>query len=560
MTPDLNHYDLWTGLLGGLALFLFGLDILTKALKSLAGDRLKGTLAKLTVNRFVGAGTGAAVTAVIQSSSVTTVLMVGLVSAGLMSMAQSVSVIMGANIGTTVTAQILAFKVTKIALPMIAAGFSMWFLSKNENIRRYGNMLLGLGLVFYGMTVMSGAMAPLRAYPPFLDFIAAMDNRYLSVLIGLAFTAVIQSSSATTGIIIVMAGQGLMDLPMAIAVVLGANVGTCVTAALAAIGKPREAVRAAAVHILFNIAGVLLWLWFIPELAEVARAISPDGAVPRQIANAHTLFNVANTFIFIWFNVQIAQLVEWLIPDRPMEDGAIKPKYLDRNLLSTPSMALEQVRLEIRRLGIRVNDMFGAVLPAVLCGSRQDLKTVRKMDEDVDALHGYIIEYLRLIGMGDLSSEETREFVSLMQVANDYEHAGDIIETDLVTIGLHRLDENMTVSEATDKVIRKVHGAVSGSLDKTLEAVSNRDSVLAGRVINMKGRINRLANAAASHCAERLIANKPDRLKAYVRETEIIEKFKHLYRLARRIAKTVKAGDGLGENKGKDGEKEKSEA
>ncbi len=543
MTPGLNHYDLWAGLLGGLALFLFGLDILTKALKALAGGRLKGTLAKLTANRFVGVGTGAAVTAVIQSSSVTTVLMVGLVSAGLMSMTQSVSVIMGANIGTTVTAQILAFKVTKIALPMVAAGFSMWFLSKNEKIRRYGGMVLGVGLVFYGMGVMSDAMAPLRSYPPFLDFIAAVDNRYLSVLIGLAFTAIIQSSSATTGIVIVMAGQGLMDLPMAIAVILGANVGTCVTAALAAIGKPREAVRAAAVHVLFNIAGVLLWLWFIPELAEAARVLSPEGAVPRQIANAHTLFNVANTFVFIWFNVQIAQFVEWLIPDKPMEDGVIRPKYLDRSLISTPSMALEQVRLETRRLANRVNDMFGAVLPAVLSGSPQDLKAVRRMDEDVDALHGHIIEYLRLIGMGDLSSEETEEFVSLMQVANDYEHAGDVIETDLVTIGLHRLDENVTVSEATDKVIRKMHGAVGDALDTAIEAVSGRDSALAARVISMKGRINRLARAAAAHCAERLIANEPDRLKAYVRETEIIEKFKHLYTLARRIAKTVKSGE-----------------
>ncbi|MCU7810233.1 MAG: Na/Pi cotransporter family protein, partial [Candidatus Thiodiazotropha sp. (ex Notomyrtea botanica)] len=290
-------------LFGGLALFLFGMEQMAGALKSVAGERMKLVLAKLTSNRFMGAITGAFVTAIIQSSSVTTVLVVGFISAGLMSMAQSVGVIMGANIGTTITAQIVAFKVTKYAMLMVAVGFSAWFFSKNEKIKHYGTMLMGLGLIFFGMSIMSDAMAPLRSYQPFLDLMVKMENPFIGILIAALFTALVQSSSATTGIVIVMASQGFITLPAGIALAFGANIGTCVTAMLAAIGKPREAIRAALVHVLFNVAGVLLWLAFIPNLAEVVMMISPvssdlpEGArlaadTPRQIANAHTIFNL----------------------------------------------------------------------------------------------------------------------------------------------------------------------------------------------------------------------------------------------------------------------------
>jgi Na/Pi-cotransporter len=217
-------------LFGGLALFLFGMEQMADALKAVAGNRMKTILAKLTSNRFMGAITGAFVTAVIQSSSVTTVLVVGFITAGLMSMAQSVGVIMGANIGTTITAQIVAFKVTKAALLMIGVGFSMLFTSKSERTKQYGAMLMGLGLVFFGMSVMSDAMKPLRTYQPFLDLMIQMENPLIGIIIAAVFTGLIQSSSATTGIVIVMASQGFITLPAGIALAFGANIGTCVTA------------------------------------------------------------------------------------------------------------------------------------------------------------------------------------------------------------------------------------------------------------------------------------------------------------------------------------------
>ncbi|MDH3900994.1 MAG: Na/Pi symporter, partial [Gammaproteobacteria bacterium] len=263
-------------LFGGLALFLFGMEQMADALKAVAGERMKIILAKLTTNRFMGAATGAFVTAIIQSSSVTTVLVVGFITAGLMSMAQSIGIIMGANIGTTITAQIVAFKVTKYALLMVAAGFGMLFFSKQEKIRQYGGMLMGLGLVFFGMSVMSEGMRPLRSYQPFLDLMTSMETPLIGILIAAGFTGLIQSSSATTGIVIVMATQGFITLQAGIALAFGANIGTCITAMLAAIGKPREAVRAAVVHVLFNVFGVLLWLGLISQLAEFVTWLSPS--------------------------------------------------------------------------------------------------------------------------------------------------------------------------------------------------------------------------------------------------------------------------------------------
>jgi len=349
---EMHWWDMGMKLCGGLALFLFGMEQMSDSLKAVAGERMKTILATLTKNRFTGAITGAFVTAIIQSSSVTTVLVVGFITAGLMSMSQSIGVIMGANIGTTITAQIVAFKVTKAALLMVAVGFSMMFLSHKEKIKQYGAMLMGLGLVFFGMSVMSDAMKPLRTFQPFLDLMVQMEAPVVGILIAAGFTALIQSSSATTGIVIVMASQGFISLPAGIALAFGANIGTCVTALLAAIGKPREALRAATVHVLFNILGVLVWLGFITHLANFVSWFSPShpelmGAerlaaeTPRQIANAHTIFNIANTFIFIGFAGQFARFVEWLVPDKPIEEVVLaQPKYLDEELLETPSLAL----------------------------------------------------------------------------------------------------------------------------------------------------------------------------------------------------------------------------
>ena len=538
-------------LLGGLALFLYGMEQMANALKMVAGERMKLVLAKLTTNRFMGALTGAFVTAVIQSSSVTTVLVVGFISAGLMSMSQSIGVIMGANIGTTVTAQIIAFKITKYAMVMIALGFSGLFFAKRERIRHYGAMLMGLGLIFFGMGIMSEAMSPLRSYQPFLDLMVKMENPFIGIIIAALFTALIQSSSATTGIVIVMASQGFISLPAGIALAFGANIGTCVTALLAAIGKPREAVRAAVVHILFNLVGVMLWIAFIPNLAEFVTLISPTsnhlpetarlGAdTPRQIANAHTIFNLANTLLFIGFVPAFARLVEWLVPDKPLEEAPItRPRYLDEDLLETPSLALDMVRLEISRAGSQVETMLEQILPALLQGDKPMLKQIREMDEKVDILHQHVVSYLGRLSRKTLSEKQSASVLRLMSIINDLENMADLIERDMVNLGHEVIRQQLRISPETQRMLQHLHTQISQAVSLALRAVKLHDEASSDQVVGMRTTVEQLFDAASGHQANRLIADAPNRLSTYTVEVELIDKLQRIYYFADRIAQLV---------------------
>ncbi|SMF11449.1 phosphate:Na+ symporter [Tistlia consotensis] len=552
----LDQFALWSGLLGGLALFLFGLDLMTGALKRTAGDRMRTLLGKVTRNRLAGVAVGALVTGIVNSSSVTTVILVGFISAGMLSMAQSVSIIMGANIGSTVTAQILAFNVTRFALPLVTLGFLVAFLSKDEDRQDYGRILLGAGLVFYGMGVMSTAMAPLRLYPPFVTFLGSLDSPLPAVLAGAVFTAVVQSSAATTGLVIVLAGQGLMTLETAIAVTLGANIGTCATAGLAAIGKPREAVRAAVVHVLFNVVGVLIWIGFIPELAELARSVSPGVAgpagaghaaadLPRQVANAHTIFNVANTLLLVGFTAQIARLVERLVPDRPLSaEEPLAPKFLDESLLSTPAMALHSARFELGRMGDYVADMLDRALPPVLSDSRSALTALAALDKPVDRLHRALLDYLGRISLGSLSSEQADNLMQLVEVANDLEHVADTIATDMVTSARKRIDERGSVVPDAAKRIGLYHAQVARALRQAVRAVVEEDVEAAASVRGMKREVTEIAHEI-SRDRFRTLPRGPHgpggpgaTVTGYVREVELLEILDGVFKIARRIARS----------------------
>ncbi len=550
-TTELAVGSLVMGLLGGLALFLFGMEQMADALKAVAGERMRTILATLTTNRFTGALTGAFVTAVIQSSSVTTVLVVGFITAGLLSMSQSIGVIMGANIGTTITAQIIAFKITKAALAMIAGGFFAMLLAKKQRHKQYGALVMGLGLIFFGMKVMGDAMAPLRTFQPFIDWMIRLENPALGILVGALFTALIQSSSATTALVIVMASQGLITLPAGIALAFGANIGTCVTAMLASIGKPREALRAAVVHVLFNVAGVVVWVGLIGYLAQVVTTLSPSAEgltgtaklmaeTPRQIANAHTIFNIANTLIFIGFAAQFARLTEWLVPDRPIEEEElVRARYLDEELLSTPPLALDRVRLEILHMGDRAKAMLTSIMPALLRGDQEDLDAVAAMDDAVDELHGKIVTYLGHISQQTLSESQTEEHIRLLEAANDLENIGDLIETNLVTIGSRRLEQQVSVSDSTREVIEGFHSAVLRAFDAAMTAVTTKN-VEATRIVSaMKQEINLLADSAAIHQAQRLVAEEPNRLPAYTVEMGILENLKRIYYFTKRMARAA---------------------
>ncbi len=549
---EISWFFLVVGLLGGLSLFLFGMDKMSDALKNVAGEKMKDILAVLSSNRIMGLITGAIVTAVIQSSSVTTVMLVGFVSAGLMSLSQTIGVILGADIGTTITAQIVAFKVTKYALLLLSIGFAMLFISKKEKIQQYGYMIMGLGMIFFGMGVMKDAMEPLRTYQPFIDLMANMSNPIFGVLIGAVFTALVQSSSASMGVVIVLAMQGLINLEAGIALALGANIGTCVTAGLASLGKPREAVRVAMCHVLFKIVGVTIMLPFIGPFAKFIVSISPSAAesltgldaiaavLPRQVANAHTIFNIGIAFVFLPFISQFARLVFWLVPDKPLpETDEIQPKYLNELLYHTPSLALDAARHEIKRMGKRVDVMNTAMMPAVMAGNKEALMAVRDMDEEVDILYKHIVNYLGQVSKLKLNDYQNQKMLKLMSTANDLEHIGDIIEVNMVNIGQERLEKGIKISQETQKVMNTLHVVVSDALKAAVRAVVEEDQGYAKRVISMKVDINQLIEQANIHQAERLVSEDSGKFEAYSLEVEIIEKLKRIYYHAKHVAKSV---------------------
>ena len=550
-TEDIDWLNLGMGLFGGLAMFLFGMEQMSEGLKAAAGETLKDVLARLTKNRFAGALTGAFVTAVLNSSSVTTVLVVGFISAGFMTLSQSVGVIMGANIGSTFTAQIVAFNITQYALILVAFGFLMLFTGKAENTRHYGAMVMGLGLVFYGMGVMGDAMLPLRSYQPFLDLMVRMENPLLGILVGAVFTGLVQSSAATTGIAIVMASAGLITLPAGIALAFGSNIGTCVTAILASLGKPVEAVRAAVVHILFNIAGVLLWVLFIPQLADFIVAISPSSPelsgkarmaadIPRQIANAHTVFNVANTLLFISFTTLFARLAEKLVPERAPKAGVIiEPEFLDEAALTAPSIALQQVRLELGRVGEIALGMLQDIEPALRDRDRKRLENIARRDDEVDILEAEILNYLGKLRRGSLTEQEGLEFQGLMMATDNLESLADIIETDIVSLARRAVDMESASGEETRKMLLEVYTTVIKAVELTVRAIRDNDQRAAESVMMMKDDIREQSERLLARKATRLKVDDPDYLDRVRLEMSFVDHLRHIYTLAKRIAKVA---------------------
>lgn len=548
---ELQIGEIAMGLFGGLALFLFGMDQMTNSLKDVAGEGLGNALSKLTSNRFAAAGTGAAVTAIIQSSSVTTVLVVGFISAGIMSLSQSVGVIMGANIGTTITAQIIAFKVTHYALLLVAVGFLMLFTSKREDIRNYGGMVMGLGLIFFGMGIMSEATNPLRSYQPFIDLMGKMSNPFLGIAVAALFTALVQSSSATTGIVIVLASQGFITLEAGIALAFGANVGTCVTALLAAIGKPTAAKQASMVHLVFNIGGVLVWIPFIGLLASVVTSISPAdpglagtaklaAETPRQIANAHTIFNIANTLLFIGFTVPLAKLITRLVPDRPEPIPDIaKPRFLDDVYIQMPSMALDRIRLEVARFGEEVSALITDAPPVISGGSRSQLDELVQRESNLRLLYSAIGEYDRELSGEQLSDGESRRLAVLSNILNDLQHIGETISINFVAVGRERLEKKLTFSEQTTARFVPLRDTVRKSIDLVLGSMLEKDVDLARSVVAMKPEVQRLVNEIVEHLGDRFRTDEPNRAVLYRVESQAVELMQRTYYFAKKIGKEI---------------------
>jgi phosphate:Na+ symporter len=548
-SPD--WLQLTLGMAGGLALFLGGLQLLSEGMKKAAGNTLKSVLANLTTNRFTGALTGAFVTGILNSSTVTTLLVVGFISGGFMTLSQSVGVIIGANIGSTVTAQLLAFNLSEFSLGPVAIGFFMMFTAKREKVKHYGMMIMGLGLVFYGMGLMSSAMTPLRAYEPFVEILKTLENPAAGILAGAIFTAIVQSSAATVGIAIAMASEGLLALPAGIALALGANIGSAVTTALLGIlsSKSTDAVRASVVHVTFNVLGVLIWLPLIGLLADIAVWASPSspeltgaaraGAeVPRQIANANTIFNVLNALIFIGFTGWLARFAEKLVPERATPEGVIiQPEFLDQAALAAPAVALQQARLELGRVGEIALGMLRDVGPAMQDKNVERLEEIAKRDDQIDILEAEILAYLGRIRQGLLTEEESREVERLMIAVDNLENLADVIETDIVALARQARGLPPTRAGETRDLLVGLYESVLEATELMVKAIRDDDQRAAGAVLQLKDEIRDNADRLLARKAERLTGDDPSYLTLARLQMSFVDQMRRIYTLTKRISK-----------------------
>ncbi len=521
--------------IGGLALFLFGMDVMTKALKTSAGNSLKTFLHKMTSSRWKGLLAGTGITAIIQSSSVTTVLAVGFVSAGVINFQSTLGVILGADIGTTITAQIIAFKVTRTALLMVIVGylFTLFFSTKKYN--EFGKILIGLGLIFLGMNFMSEGMQPLKAYPPFISLMQNLNNPVFGVLVGALFTALIQSSSATTGVVIVLASQGLISCEGGISIVIGANIGTCVTAFLSAIGKPRAAMQVAIAHISFKIVGSLLWVWFIPQLAHITGQITPND-LPRQIANAHTIFNVSTAALLIGFTTPIGRLITKIYPVKTV-DGEGEIELLNEYYLQQSSLAIDLVDKELIKLSDKTNNLLTKGLQIALDGSPTELEQLRLSDKTVDFHQKQILSYLQQLQQKQLDINESRKIKKQMEIANILETAADIITTDMVEAAEHRTEHNFKISDESRSNFEKTYKTSIDALSLAFSSYQQNSKKLANQVISGKEAFKTNTTELKDKLINRLSFQDSNRIAIIRFETEIIELMNRLHSLARRIAR-----------------------
>ena len=554
----LDFSSILMALFGGLAIFLYGMEKMGEALKIVAGEKMKEILAKLTVNRLAGLFTGLVVTAIIQSSSVTTVLLVGFVTADLMSLSQAIGVILGADIGTTVTAQIVAFKVTKYAALLISVGFVMIFVGKEEHFKQYGHLIMGLGMIFFGMGEMSDAMKPLRTYEPFMDMMKSVDNPLIGILVSTMFTGLIQSSSATMGVVVALAMQGLLSLEGGIALAFGANIGTCMTAGLAAIGKPREAVRVAVAHVTFKVVGVAIFAWFIPQLADLCVALSPQhpelagmerlaAEVPRQVANAHTLFNVLMALMFLPFGALFARFCELVVPDAPPgsdqegADAVYRPKYLDDALISTPAMAIGMARREVGVMADILDTMIEEAPDAVLKGDVKKMEKLARMDDRVDEIHRAITHYLSRVGSGSLPEELADETLAAITVVSELESIGDIIENNLSHLAEVSARDNVKLADDVVLSLHDYHISVHRAFRSAATAFISDSRASAGLVMGMKDEIGSMDAQCRAQQLSALQAggDKGVDMVAYTLQMDVRENLKRIYYHAKRIAKVV---------------------
>ncbi|MFH1093481.1 MAG: Na/Pi cotransporter family protein [Candidatus Omnitrophota bacterium] len=479
--------ELIFSIVGGLGLFIYGIHLMGEGLQNAAGERLRRLLKALTKNTLSGTLLGAGITAIIQSSSATTVMVVGFVNAGLMTLTQAIGVIFGANIGTTITAQIIAFKLTTLSLPAIAVGAALYLFSRKRFWKFLGLFCLGFGILFLGLNIMTSVIKPFADDPAIQNiFVHFSKNPFLGILIGAAVTALLQSSSVTTGMIITMASVGLFDLQAAIPLIFGCNIGTCITAILASLGTTVSAKRAALSHVLFNIIVTLLFLPTLPFYYKIIALTSGD--IARQIANAHTLFNVLGTIVLAPFASIYAKVVIRVLPGK---DTLIdtQPQFLEKHLLYTPLIAFDASIKEIVRMTNLARGMMSDAIQGFLKENVKVLELVPKKEAAVDNLQEAITNYLMELMQKELSPEIASKIPSLLHSVNDIERMGDHCEN-IMELAQRKITSGSPFSKEAESEIKEMFSLVDNMAQFTISSLDNDNIEEAKKVLDLEDKVN----------------------------------------------------------------------
>ncbi|MDN9634378.1 Na/Pi cotransporter family protein [Clostridioides difficile] len=497
-------------LMGGLGLFLYGMNLMGEGLQKSAGTKLKKIIKLLTSNLFMGVLVGTGVTAVIQSSSATTVMVVGFVNAGIMTLKQAIGVIMGANIGTTVTAQLVSFDLTGMAPVALGVGIILYLFGNKPRIKNIAEILIGFGILFTGMDFMKMAVEPLRDYQGFTDLLVTF-GRYplLGLLLGFGITAIIQSSSASMGMLVALAAEGLVPLSAALPILYGQNIGTCVTSLLSSIGANKNARRAAMMHLIFNVLGTVIFLIFLNKpVVSMVTSWDPSN-VARQIANTHTLFNIISVLILLPFTNLIIKLAIKLVPDRVGdidEDETKTIKYIDDRMIETPSIALANTIKEALRMGEKAKESLNASMEALVEHSTEKIDKTYRRERLINDLQKAILNYLLKLSKAPLDDDSREVVDTLFNTVNDIERIGDHAKN-IAELSQVAIDSNISFSEEGQSELDVMYNRVVSAYTYALESMRTDNVDLACKVIKIEEQVDIMEKSCRANHMYRLNNN-----------------------------------------------------
>ena len=535
--------DIAIGIMGGLGLFLYGMNLMGDGLQKSAGSKLKRIIELLTSNVIMGVLVGMVVTMVIQSSSATTVMVVGFVNAGIMSLPQAIGVIMGANIGTTITAQLVSLDVDFLAPVALGIGIVIYMFSNKPKHKNIAEILIGFGILFTGMDFMKEAVKPLAGYQGFTDMLLSFGHHpILGVLMGFAITAIVQSSSASMGMLIALASQGLIPITAALPILYGENIGTCVTSLISSIGASRNARRAAIMHLTFNVLGSMIFMFILSKpIVAIVTAIDPTDAA-RQIANAHTLFNILNVIVLLPFNKLIVKLALKLVPETKgeLDDDDKVVKYIDDRMIETPSIALANIVKETLRMGEKSKESLNAAMDGIVDKSKEKIELSFKREKLINELQKSILNYLLKLSKASLN-EDSRETVdALFNTVNDIERIGDHAEN-IAELAKDIVDLEISFSDVGIGELKDMYNKVVSTYTYALEAMRTSNVELACKVIKMEEQVDMMEKSCRANHMNRLNSSSCS-IESGVIYLDIISNLERVSDHAVNIAQQVIAG------------------